>query len=390
MNTTSNRLKKSVFILLSCVFFITVKAETQLPVMRTKPYLQNPTGGGMTVSWLTNSPVHSWVEYGTNPEHLDQRAEVWLDGQVLCYNTQHMIRLSDLTPNITYYYRVCSREITLYQAYKKEFGRTEYSDIHSFKTPGDKTTDFTALVFNDLHKSKDMIDNLMSQVEGSACDLVFFNGDCIDDPKDEDSVVDYLSYLNEKVGAETRPVFYIRGNHEIRNAYSIKLRDLIDYVGGNTTYGAFNWGDTRFVLLDCGEDKPDTTWVYYGLNSFETFRKEQAEFLEKEVQSKDFKKASERIVIHHIPVYGFKFDYLPCRELWHPIFEKAGFSLAINGHVHRFSYTPKHQDRNNFPVVIGGGPSAGRGTVMILRKRGNELTLEVLDDTGKQLLKQVL
>ena len=29
--------------------------------------------------------------------------------------------------------------------------------------------------------------------------------------------------MNEKVGAESVPVFYIRGNHEIRNAYSMDL-----------------------------------------------------------------------------------------------------------------------------------------------------------------------
>ena len=36
----------------------------------------------------------------------------------------------------------------------------------------------------------------------------------------------------------------MRGNHEIRNAYSIGLRDHFDYVG-DKTYASFNWGDTR-------------------------------------------------------------------------------------------------------------------------------------------------
>ena len=81
------------------------------------------------------------------------------------------------------------------------------------------------------------------------------------------------------------PVFYLRGNHEIRNAYSIQLRELFDYVG-DKTYGAFNWGDTRFVMLDCGEDKPDTTWVYYGLNDFSQLRQDQIGFLKEELNSK--------------------------------------------------------------------------------------------------------
>lgn len=100
-------------------------------------------------------------------------------------------------------------------------------------------------------------------------DFVVFNGDCIDDPANHDEATCFLSELNETVGADRVPVFYIRGNHEIRNAYSIGLRSLFDYVG-DKTYGAFNWGDTRIVMLDCGEDKPDTHWVYYGLNDFQT------------------------------------------------------------------------------------------------------------------------
>ena len=65
-----------------------------------------------------------------------------------------------------------------------------------------------------------------------------------------------------------------------RNAYSIGLRDHFDYVG-DKTYASFNWGDTRIVMLDCGEDKPDYDWVYYGLNDFTQLRNEQVDFLKK-------------------------------------------------------------------------------------------------------------
>ena len=32
---------------------------------------------------------------------------------------------------------------------------------------------------------------------------------------------------------------------------------------GDKTFCAFNWGDTRFVVLDCGEVNTDEHWVYY-------------------------------------------------------------------------------------------------------------------------------
>ncbi|MGM9759453.1 MAG: metallophosphoesterase [Parabacteroides sp.] len=359
----------------------------QEQIFRTKPYLQNPTDNGMTVAWFTNVPVHSWVEYGTRPDRLDQRQERIVDGQVICNNTHHKIRLSHLTPGQTYYYRVCSREITLYRAYQKQFGETVRSEVYSFTMPAADTHDFTALVFNDLHQNRELLEHLAQQIQGVKADFVIFNGDCIDDPLNESQVVRFLSAMNDRVGAEQRPVFYMRGNHEIRNAYSIQLRDLFDYVG-NKTYGAFNWGDTRFVMMDCGEDKPDTTWVYYGLNDFEGLRKEQADFLRQELKNPSFKKATRRVLVNHIPLYGSGDAYQPCRALWGDLLAKAPFDLNISAHEHQFNYHPKGSNGNNFPVVIGGGNRLETGTVMILSKQGKTLTLKVLDAKGevKQLL----
>lgn len=365
--------------------FVDVRLKADVAdLFRTKPYLQNPTGNGMTISWLTNVPVHSWVEYGTD-RNLAQRKETIVDGQIVCNNKHHKIRLKDLQPGTTYYYRVCSREITLYEAYKKEFGETACSEIRSFTMPASSSSDFTAVIFNDLHKNNQVFDLLAEQLKGINYDFVLFNGDCIDDPKNEAEAVRFLSYLNDGVGAGQVPVFYLRGNHEIRNAYSIQLRDLFDYVG-DKTYGAFNWGDTRFVMLDCGEDKPDSTWVYYNLNDFNELRREQVAFLQSELSGKEFKKAAKRILIHHIPIYGMsEKSYLPCRDLWNDQLAKAPFNISINAHTHRYAYLPKGKDTNNFPVVIGGGNKPDNATVMILQKKNEKMTLTVLNTKGEKI-----
>ena len=82
-------------------------------IFRTKPCLQSLTGNGITVSWLTHVPVYSWVEYGTDTLEL-KKARTMLDGQVVCNNYIHKIRLENLEAGETYYYRVCSREILKY------------------------------------------------------------------------------------------------------------------------------------------------------------------------------------------------------------------------------------------------------------------------------------
>ena len=350
-------------------------------LFRTKPYLQNPVNNGMTIVWETTIPAYSWVEYGTDTLNLKQKRLI-IDGQAEFNESIHKIRLEGLTSGQTYYYRVCSQEILQYKAYSKKFGHTSKSNFYSFTMPDAGSDSFTAIIFNDLHQRSNVFQTLLKQVEKVDYDFVVFNGDCIDDPANHDQATRFVSLLTEAVHGDRTPTLFIRGNHEIRNAYSIGLRKHFDYVGGKT-YGAFNWGDTRIVMLDCGEDKTDDHREYSGLNDFTQLRQEQVSFLEQELKSKDFKKADKRILIHHIPLYGC---HNLCKELWEPLLRKAPFHVSINAHTHKFTHHPKGALGNNYPVVIGGGNKVENATVMILKKQKGELSIKVLNAEGNVLL----
>ena len=358
-------------------------AEKADKIFRMKPYLQNPVGNGITVMWETTVPAYCWVEYGTDTTQL-KRARTIVDGQVVCNNYLHKIRIDGLQPGQKYYYRVCSQEILLYQAYKKVFGNTAQSAFSEFTLPATDTDSFTAVVFNDLHQHTQTFRALCQQIKNVNYDFVVFNGDCVDDPVDHNQATSFISELTEGVCGDRIPTFFMRGNHEIRNAYSIGLRDHYDYVG-DRTYGSFNWGDTRIVMLDCGEDKPDDHWVYYGLNDFTQLRNEQVDFLKKELSSKEFKKAGKRVLIHHIPLYGNDGKNL-CANLWPKLLEKAPFNISLNAHTHKYAYHPKGELGNNYPVIIGGGYKMDGATVMILEKKKDELRVKVLNAKGKILL----
>ena len=358
-------------------------AEKADKIFRMKPYLQNPVGNGITVMWETTVPAYCWVEYGTDTTQL-KRARTIVDGQVVCNNYLHKIRIDGLQPGQKYYYRVCSQEILLYQAYKKVFGNTAQSAFSEFTLPATDTDSFTAVVFNDLHQHTQTFRALCQQIKNVNYDFVVFNGDCVDDPVDHNQATSFISELTEGVCGGRIPTFFMRGNHEIRNAYSIGLRDHYDYVG-DRTYGSFNWGDTRIVMLDCGEDKPDDHWVYYGLNDFTQLRNEQVDFLKKELSSKEFKKARKRVLIHHIPLYGNDGKNL-CANLWTKLLEKAPFNISLNAHTHKYAYHPKGELGNNYPVIIGGGYKMDGTTVMILEKKKDELRVKVLNAKGKILL----
>ena len=358
-------------------------AEKADKIFRMKPYLQNPVGNGITVMWETTVPAYCWVEYGTDTTQL-KRARTIVDGQVVCNNYLHKIRIDGLQPGQKYYYRVCSQEILLYQAYKKVFGNTAQSAFSELTLPATDTDSFTAVVFNDLHQHTQTFRALCQQIKNVNYDFVVFNGDCVDDPVDHNQATSFISELTEGVCGDRIPTFFMRGNHEIRNAYSIGLRDHYDYVG-DRTYGSFNWGDTRIVMLDCGEDKPDDHWVYYGLNDFTQLRNEQVDFLKKELSSKEFKKAGKRVLIHHIPLYGNDGKNL-CANLWTKLLEKAPFNISLNAHTHKYAYHPKGELGNNYPVIIGGGYKMDGATVMILEKKKDELRVKVLNAKGKILL----
>ena len=353
-------------------------------IFLTKPYLQNPTDNGMTIMWETTLPAYSWVEYGTDTLNL-KRVRLLIDGQAEFNESIHKIRLEGLTPGQTYYYRVCSQEILQYKAYSKKFGHTAKSDFYSFTAPKDDADSFTAIIFNDLHQRTAVFEALLKQVKDVDYDFVVFNGDCIDDPANHDQATRFISLLTEGIHGDRTPTLFIRGNHEIRNAYSIGLRKHFDYIGGKT-YGAFNWGDTRIVMLDCGEDKTDDHREYSGLNDFTQLRHEQVGFLEQELNSKAFKKADKRILIHHIPLYGCQ---NLCKDLWEPLLRKAPFHISLNAHTHKFAHHPKGALENNYPVVIGGGNKVENATVMILEKKKGELRIKVLDAEGKVLLEIV-
>lgn len=370
--------------------FVDVRLKTPAEkLMRSIPYLQNPGTDEMTVMWLTNLPCRSWVEYGTNPANL-KRARSFLEGEMVANNKINRIRLAGLTPGTKYYYRVVSQEITRYSSYYKEFGDTVMSELKTFTTWSDEMKNFRVIVYNDIHSNMTMFNKLHSFVEAKPYDLVIFNGDCFDDVEIENDIVSRIVGYSKKIKSDEVPSIFIRGNHETRGEYSQHLWDYLGRMGGHS-YSAFSLGSTRFVLLDCGEDKPDSHWVYYDMNDFTQHRQDQAQFLKDELKSKTFRKADKRVLIHHIPLFGDNLDdYKPCTDLWAPILAKAPFNVSLNAHTHRFEMIEKGKDGNNFPVVIGGGNNEKSGTVMVLERNEGILTLEVLNVNGEKLVSREL
>ena len=357
-------------------------------ILYAAPYLQDLQPGSVDVMFQTRVVSHCWVEYGTDTLHL-KRARTLLDGQEVCYDIENRIRLDSLEPGQRYYYRVCAQEIVNYQSYSKTFGETARTPFYSFRMPSASDKDFTAVIFNDLHENREVMAAFGKLLRGMKYDFAMFNGDCLTEPANREQAMHNIAEACRMVDAANHLTFFIRGNHEIRNAYSAGMHSLIGYQEGKT-YGAFSWGDTRFVMLDCGEDKPDDHWVYYGLNDFTGLRREQVDFLRQELKSKAFKKADRRILINHIPIWNNSDKFAPCTELWAPLLKKASFDLNVCAHVHSYGFWTAGAEDNPCPVVRGGGPSMKKATMIVLEKRGDELTMRAVDTAGRTIERQIL
>lgn len=351
-------------------------------LLTTKPYLQLATPTSMNVMFQTNSVCHCWVEYGTDSLHT-QRARTLLDGQEVCFDIENNIKLDNLKPATRYYYRVCCMELLKKGGYDAHFGSdTLRTKFYSFRTPSNKMEDFTCVIFNDLHDNAACYNHLRSLVKDVDYDFVIFNGDCLAEPNNRIHAIRLIHSLADPINGAEKPIIFLRGNHEIRNHYSAGMHSLIGYYN-NKTYSSFTRGNTRFVLLDCGEDKPDSIPVYAGLNDFTQLRLDQLDFLKKELKSKEFKSAKNRVLISHIPVFGDPERYKPCSEIWGPVLKSAPFNIAVAAHTHSAKFYPQGIDGCKFPVLVGGGPSVKNGTVVVLTCKNGKLSMKVLSSNPK-------
>lgn len=356
-------------------------------ILRTDPYLQNPTEGGVTVCWQTFPDAYSYVQYGVDTTATaTTTARTLIEGQA-AVGTNNKVRLTGIEAGKTYYYRIVSRHITSYGAYSKSFGGEYISNWYKFQIPDG---DFTAIVFNDLHQRRQTMDALMKVVkdQGIKYDFVIFNGDCVDDPENLSQALSSLSYFNRSINGSSIPSIYIRGNHEIRGAFSVGFHSIVDYPGGEHSYGAFNIGSTRFVVLDCGEDKPDSHPVYYGLNDFADYRASQADFLKAELGSKQFKKATHRVLLNHIPLYNQPEEWANlASDYWCNILVDAPFDMSINGHTHRADKIEKNKAGNNFPILVGGGYNIADATLIVVKNRARKISAQCLNCDGEIIFK---
>ena len=324
------------------------------------PYLHTVGENEFTVVWKTDQDAIAWVEIAPDDKTHFYNCErpKYFNTKYgrKCIGTLHTVRVSGLEPATTYRYRIISAAAKKGEKDRVYFTETRGSDVYRrqpyFVTTLDKgkSTVKFAMV-NDIHGKTAEFETLLGNVKKDGYDFVCFNGDMTSRNNAQEEVFKYYLSSASKLFAAETPLVYTRGNHETRGAYAISLPELFPTPTG-VPYYAFRQGPAYFVVLDCGEDKPDSDMEYSGLACYDQYRTEEAEWLRGVVASEEFRSAPVKIVFcHSPPETGGWHGAEEIHRLFVPILNEAGIDLWLAGHIHKYRLTEAGKNGCNFPVL---------------------------------------
>lgn len=229
-------------------------------------------------------------------------------------------------------------------------------------------------------------------------DLLLLLGDIGDSAATKEQVTT-LHYLTAAITKGAFPAVYVRGNHDTRGYMAEHLMGYIPTRGGSTYY-TFRAGSVWGVVLDCGEDKPDTNIEYGlpeygGVANFLPFREAQTDYLRGLIEGADTTYNAEgvtrRVALCHI---NFTYTDRPFNdknpalyEKWIAALNEIGIDMLICGHEHRVGMQPDsyfhgdpaprfptlltsaHRD-NPEPLRGGHAPGEYTGTALTFTEEG--------------------
>lgn len=328
------------------------------------PYLQAVTETGFTVVWITDVDAAAWVEVAP-----DDGSHFFACDRPKYYETVlgkrpvgklHKVRVEGLDKGTVYRYRVMQQALMTKVGEKKVcFGIPSGNDPFRQKPYEVRTLDSSAAdcdfsICNDIHGRDSLFRCLFKDARNDSLDFVIFNGDMLSAMDREDQILKgYLSSASE-LFASYVPFFHARGNHENRGWFSYRFLDYFPTTNG-LPYYLVRQGPAAILILDCGEDKPDSDISYSGLILSDEYREQEAEWLEKVIETEEFRSAPVKIAVLHMPSsVGGWHGNREINRLIIPLLEKAGIDLMLSGHIHKYSFSGPGERGCAFPVLING------------------------------------
>lgn len=351
------------------------------------PYLQNVGEREATLVWISDSPSVGWVETapddGTHfyarerPKTYDTHIGIKRTGRI------HTVRLTGLEPGTRYRYRVCVQEVTAHKGNRVTYGDMAATDVYGREPLAFRTNDSTKptvafAMVNDIHGQNDLLGQLIGQCDMDATDLVLFNGDMVSAFNNEEQVFGGFMDRAVKLFASTVPAYYCRGNHETRGALAPAFKDYFNPSSEELFY-MFRQGPVCFVVLDCGEDKPDSDIEYYGITAYDDYRTRQAKWLREALHSDLYRQAPFKVIVCHMPPFGGWHGELDIARKFIPLLNEARPDVYLSAHLHEYIRHAAGEDGVAFPLIVNSNHTLLKGEA-----DSHRLTLRVSGPDGKE------
>lgn len=174
-------------------------------------------------------------------------------------------------------------------------------------------------------------------------DVLILNGDIIDHSGNPEKFSNIYEICSDITGGNV-PVVFSRGNHDMRGNFAEKFADYTPSYQKKTYY-TFKVGSIWGLLLDCGEDKPDTNAEYGYTVACHSFRERQTEYIKWLIENaeKEYAKPGikTRLVIAHNPFTRiqeppFNIEAEIYSEWASLLKEYVKPHLMIFGHTHKY------------------------------------------------------
>ena len=352
------------------------------------PYLQNLDEREVTIVWVTDNPSTGWVE--TAPDdgthfYAEERPKTF-DTKIGIKNTSrvHAVKLTGLQPGTRYRYRVCSQEVTAHEGARVTYGDIVSSDVYYKAPPTFTTNDHDKpyarfAMVNDIHGRNDVLESLIGQCDFGKTDLILFNGDMTSIMDSEEHM--FGGFMDKAVDmfAKEVPAYYCRGNHETRGAMAPYMKEYFNPLIGEMFF-MFRQGPVCFVVLDCGEDKPDTDVEYYGITAYDGYRTRQAAWLKAALQSKMYTEAPFKVVVCHMPPFGGWHGEREIAAKFMPLLNEAKPDVYLSAHLHKNIRHDAGEDGASFPLIVNSDK-----TLLKAEADAHKMTITIHDTSGKEI-----
>ena len=287
-------------------------------------------GDRYIITVAVNAPCTMWAKIGEHEYYDDSNG---------------ILRTASLTHKVEIPACVLDKEkeYTLY--FRKVIERKPY--FSQLEEPGCFTASFRPLsgenikIFH-IADAHNRIDGPVNAAKSDGDhDLLILNGDI---PNHSGDIANFAAIhcIAGEITKGEYPVIFSRGNHDMRGIYAENIEDHTPTDHGKS-YFTVKAGPLWALVLDCGEDKPDTNDEYGHTICCADFRKRQTEFIERVIADAENEYSRDevkyRLIVSHIPFnmhFKHPFDIEEDRYAYwcDMIRENIKPHLMLCGHIH--------------------------------------------------------